>query len=92
MWTRSVKDISGEILSEAVSQFTLFAKTAKGNKPDFHLAMKSASSKEFYDQFLAKLQAAYEPTKIKDGVFGAMMVVDIANDGPVTIIIDTEDK
>ncbi|KAJ3290466.1 D-tyrosyl-tRNA(Tyr) deacylase [Borealophlyctis nickersoniae] len=87
MWAKSVKDLSLEIL--CVSQFTLYANSYKGNKPDFHLAMKTEQSKEFYERFLGKLRAAYDPSKIQDGVFGAMMKVDIVNEGPITLILDS---
>lgn len=85
-WHKSVVDKDYEIL--CVSQFTLQS-SLKGNKPDFHVAMGADTSKEFYDRFLAKLGAAYKLDKIKDGKFGAYMQVNIQNDGPVTIIIDS---
>lgn len=87
MWKAGVKDIGGEVLS--VSQFTLMANTTKGNKPDFHGAMSSASSREVYSTFLKRLGELYEPAKIKDGQFGAMMSVSLANEGPVTLQIDS---
>lgn len=83
---QSVKDQQLEILS--ISQFTLYYKL-KGNKPDFHHAMSGEAAKDLYDKFLLKLGADYEPTKIKDGVFGAMMEVTIQNSGPVTIEIES---
>ncbi|KAI9315146.1 D-tyrosyl-tRNA deacylase [Dichotomocladium elegans] len=87
MWKKGVKDLNLEVL--CVSQFTLQGNTVKGNKPDFHRAMKTDQAKEVYQQFLRKMGEAYDPAKIKDGVFGAMMVVDIANDGPVTLQLDS---
>ncbi|CAO3683418.1 unnamed protein product [Umbelopsis vinacea] len=87
MWKRSVQDMDYELL--CVSQFTLFAKTTKGSKPDFHSSMKTAEANEMYTKFLVKLGKAYKPEKIKDGVFGAMMQVDIVNEGPVTIELDS---
>ncbi|KAI7899209.1 D-tyrosyl-tRNA deacylase [Cokeromyces recurvatus] len=87
MWKKGVKDAGLELL--CVSQFTLQAQTIKGNKPDFHRAMKSESAKEMYALFLEKLGKAYDPSKIKDGEFGAMMLVDISNDGPVTLELDS---
>ncbi|KAK9718290.1 D-tyrosyl-tRNA(Tyr) deacylase [Basidiobolus ranarum] len=86
-WTKSAKDLDLEIL--CVSQFTLYGKTTKGSKPDFHDSMKSDTSRAFYDEFLEKLGAAYKPSKIKNGIFGAQMVVNIANDGPVTLELDS---
>ncbi|CEG62884.1 Putative D-tyrosyl-tRNA(Tyr) deacylase [Rhizopus microsporus] len=87
MWKKGVKDAGLELL--CVSQFTLQANTVKGNKPDFHRAMKSEQAKTMYGQFLDKLGKAYDPAKIQDGEFGAMMSVDISNDGPVTLQLDS---
>ncbi|KAF9053122.1 D-Tyr tRNAtyr deacylase-like domain-containing protein [Panaeolus papilionaceus] len=87
MWQASVKDIDGEIL--CVSQFTLFANTSKGNKPDFHRAMSAEPSRLLYSKFLDTLKAAYKPEKIQDGKFGAMMSVSLTNEGPVTITLDS---
>jgi len=87
MWKASVKDIGGEIL--CVSQFTLMANTAKGNKPDFHRAMSTEPSRELYAVFLEKLGQAYKPEKVQDGKFGAMMDVNLTNEGPVTFTLDS---
>ncbi|KAK5827655.1 d-tyrosyl-tRNA deacylase 1-like protein [Linnemannia elongata] len=87
MWAKSVVDIEGEIL--CVSQFTLYGSVIKGSKPDFHLSMKSETSKQMYHEFLNRLKKAYQPDRIKDGEFGAMMLVNIANDGPVTLELDS---
>ncbi|KAJ2962014.1 hypothetical protein NQZ79_g2715 [Umbelopsis isabellina] len=75
MWKKSVQDLDFELLC--------------GSKPDFHASMKTAEANEMYTKFLQKLGKAYKPEKIKDGVFGAMMMVDIVNDGPVTIELDS---
>ena len=82
-WRTNVRELGGEIL--CVSQFTLYAKTAKGSKPDFHRAMGGAGAEPFYREFLDKLRAAHDAEKVKDGKFGAMMDVSLVNDGPVTI-------
>ncbi|KAK3848379.1 MAG: D-Tyr tRNAtyr deacylase-like domain-containing protein [Linnemannia gamsii] len=87
MWAKSVVDIEGEIL--CVSQFTLYGQVLKGSKPDFHLSMKSDTSKQMYHDFLNRLKKAYKSDRIKDGEFGAMMLVNIANDGPVTLELDS---
>ncbi|KAF9557133.1 hypothetical protein CPC08DRAFT_710607 [Agrocybe pediades] len=87
MWKASVKDIDGEIL--CVSQFTLLANTTKGNKPDFHRAMTTESSKVMYSKFLDVLKSSYKADKIQDGVFGAMMSVNLTNEGPITFTIDS---
>ncbi|KAF9917781.1 D-tyrosyl-tRNA(Tyr) deacylase [Lobosporangium transversale] len=87
MWAKSVVDIEGEIL--CVSQFTLYGQVVKGSKPDFHMSMKSETSKQMYHDFLDRLRKAYKAERIKDGEFGAMMLVNIANDGPVTLELDS---
>ncbi|XP_026272708.1 D-aminoacyl-tRNA deacylase [Frankliniella occidentalis] len=85
-WSRSVTDMQYEVL--CVSQFTLYY-YLKGNKPDFRAAMPGAQSQEFYNSFLDILKKLYDPNKIKDGQFGAMMQVSIQNDGPVTLDIES---
>ncbi|CAE6449739.1 unnamed protein product [Rhizoctonia solani] len=87
MWRKSVKDIEGEIL--CISQFTLMAKTIKGAKPDFHKAMTGELSRPLYASLLESMGSAYVPCRIKDGQFGAMMSVSLANEGPVTLTIDS---
>ncbi|KIV81920.1 D-tyrosyl-tRNA(Tyr) deacylase [Exophiala sideris] len=86
-WKKSVQDIEGEVL--CVSQFTLFASTKKGNKPDFHGAAKPEMAKELYEYFLSKVRTLYHAERVRDGVFQAMMQVSLVNDGPVTLEIDT---
>ena len=74
-----------------VSQFTLYAQTHKGNRPDFSKAMAPKDANRMYKAFLTRARADYEEDRIKDGEFGAHMLVDIANDGPVTIVLDTSE-
>ena len=83
----SVKDIQGEILS--ISQFTLFADTKKGNRPAFTGAAKPDMAEAFYQDFNQKLA---KEVPVETGVFGADMQVELVNDGPVTIILDTKNK
>ncbi|KAL8745494.1 MAG: hypothetical protein Q9190_002375 [Brigantiaea leucoxantha] len=82
-WKKSVQDIKGEVL--CVSQFTLLASTKKGSKPDFHGASGGDQARELYDRFFAKVQELYEPEKVRNGVFQAMMQVNLQNDGPVGV-------
>mmetsp|Transcript_18644 Transcript_18644/g.45747 ORF Transcript_18644/g.45747 Transcript_18644/m.45747 type:complete len:221 (-) Transcript_18644:49-711(-) len=87
-WKSSVMDSGLEVL--IVSQFTLYAKL-KGNKPDFHEAMKSSLSEPMYEAFLKLAAKTYSKEKIKGGKFGAMMQVNIKNDGPVTVEVFSDD-
>lgn len=72
-----------------VSQFTLFAKM-KGNKPDFHGAMDGEQAKILFDKVVARLRAKYTSDLVQTGAFGQMMSVEIINDGPVTLIWDSD--
>lgn len=83
----SVKDINGEIL--LVSQFTLHASTKKGNRPTYIRASKPDYAIPLYKKFISELEKETE-REIKTGEFGADMKVELINDGPVTIIIDTK--
>ncbi|XP_010686359.2 uncharacterized protein LOC104900595 [Beta vulgaris subsp. vulgaris] len=85
-WDQSVVQKSYEVL--LVSQFTLYG-TLKGNKPDFHVAMPPQRAKPFYESLVEKFGKSYNPTLIKDGVFGAMMKVNLVNDGPVTLQLES---
>lgn len=67
-----------------VSQFTLLASTKKGSKPDFHGALGPEEAKRLYQYFYQKVQDGYQPERVKDGVFQAMMEVALVNDGPVS--------
>lgn len=84
---KSILDIDGEVLS--ISQFTLCADVKKGNRPSFIKAMEPVKAEEYYNIFCQKLKEN-GIKKVSKGVFGADMKVMLENDGPVTIIFDTE--
>ncbi len=84
---RSLSDVGGAIL--AVSQFTLAGSLARGKRPSFDRAMPSAEARPFFDAFVAALEA--EGVPVETGVFGAMMAVELVNDGPVTLIWEERD-
>ncbi|WP_181955306.1 D-aminoacyl-tRNA deacylase [Filimonas effusa] len=85
----SIKDTGGNIL--LVSQFTLHASTKKGNRPSYIRASKPPVAIPLYEKMIARLEL-HLGKKIQTGVFGADMKVELLNDGPVTIIIDSKNK
>ncbi|KFM65256.1 D-tyrosyl-tRNA(Tyr) deacylase 1, partial [Stegodyphus mimosarum] len=85
-WSHSIKDKQYEIL--LVSQFTLHC-TLKGNKPDFRLSMGPETSEQYYSDLVKAMKQAYCEERVKDGKFGAYMQVNIQNDGPVTINLES---
>ena len=85
----SVQDVEGEVM--IVSQFTLHAMTKKGNRPSWIKAAPEAISKPLYEAFVAKVEAALG-RKVATGRFGADMKIELTNDGPVTIWIDSKNR
>lgn len=86
---RSIMDVNGEIL--VISQFTLFASYKKGNRPSWLRAAKHEVSIPLYNEFCTKLSEALDK-EVGTGEFGADMKVELLNDGPVTICMDTKNK
>jgi D-tyrosyl-tRNA(Tyr) deacylase len=85
----SMLDTDSEIM--VVSQFTLHAKTKKGNRPSYIRAARPEKAIPLYDLFISKLSEQINKP-VATGIFGAMMKIELTNDGPVTIIIDTKEK
>jgi len=83
---RSVREVSGEAL--CVSQFTLFGDVRRGNRPSYEGASPGSSAMPIYEAFCSELESLGVPCQ--RGQFGAEMLVELANDGPVTLILDTE--
>lgn len=84
----SIKEVNGSML--IISQFTLAASTKKGNRPSFIKAMEPKKANELYEYFMDGI--AKNDIPVKKGEFGADMLVEINNDGPVTILYDTNNK
>ncbi len=84
----ALSDVGGDIL--AISQFTLYADCKKGRRPSFVGAMNPAKAEEFYAKFV-KICEEITGKKVQTGIFGADMKVELLNDGPVTIILDSDE-
>ena len=85
---KSVLDVSGSILS--ISQFTLYADASKGRRPSYIKALRGEEATSLYDTFNNKLRE--KNINVQTGIFGADMLVNIQNDGPVTILLEKENK
>jgi D-tyrosyl-tRNA(Tyr) deacylase len=82
----SVQDVGGTVL--AVSQFTLYGDVRKGKRPSFDAAARPERAKELYEYFVAQLRS--RGLRCETGIFQAMMQVELVNDGPVTIMLDSQ--
>lgn len=86
---RSVMEVDGEVL--VVSQFTLHAKTKKGNRPSYISAAQPEEAIPVYEEFIRNLECRLAK-RVASGIFGAYMQVELVNDGPVTIVMDTKNR
>ena len=86
----SLTDVKGELL--VVSQFTLFASMKKGTRPSFHRAAKPDVAIPLYESFVRQAKNFLDANRVKTGKFGAMMAVELVNDGPVTLILDSKNR
>ncbi len=84
---KSILEAGGSILS--ISQFTLYGDAKKGNRPSYIKAMPGKEATEYYDKFNQKLK---EQIEVQTGIFGADMKVEITNDGPITILLESGEK
>ena len=84
----SVKDIAGDIL--VISQFTLFGDTSKGNRPNFMKAAPPEQAETLYNRFIMSLQQYYPGDFVRSGIFRAMMEIELINDGPMTVQIESK--
>lgn len=89
LMNKALADINGDIL--LISQFTLFASTKKGNRPGFTRAARPDQAIPLYEAMIDRLSLLMGK-KVKTGIFGADMKINLVNDGPVTIVMDTRNK
>jgi D-aminoacyl-tRNA deacylase len=90
LMNKSILEVEGHIL--IISQFTLFAQVKKGNRPSFVRAARPETAIPLYNKFCDSLKIFIGNDRVKTGVFGANMQVELINDGPVTIWIDSQNK
>jgi len=85
---RSVKEVNGEML--IISQFTLYGETSKGNRPSFIDAAKPDEAIPLYEKFVSRVKSNLCEDKVKVGIFGAMMDIQLVNYGPVTVLVESK--
>lgn len=86
----SLLSTNGEAL--IISQFTLYGDAHRGNRPSFSDAARPEEAIPLYEAFIARVQETLSTQRVKTGIFGAMMQIELLNDGPVTLIIDSKEK
>lgn len=84
----SINDVNGELL--IISQFTLYGDSKRGNRPSFIDSAGAEKGNHFYEMFVSECKQFLGEVRVKTGIFGAMMTVEIINEGPVTIIVHTD--
>lgn len=84
----ALKDVDGEVL--VISQFTLYGDARKGNRPNFTEAANPVLAQNLYNKFVDRMKQNLGEAKVKTGIFAAMMKVNISNDGPVTILVESK--
>lgn len=84
----SVIDVHGSVM--IVSQFTLYGDTRKGNRPSYTDAASPPAAEELYEQFVREVRTLSSEKRVKTGVFRAMMEVELVNDGPVTVMVESK--
>lgn len=84
----SLKDVGGEVL--IISQFTLYGDARRGNRPSFSDAAEPSKANDYYQKFINRVSENIGKDKVRCGIFGAMMLVKIMNDGPVTILVESK--
>ena len=87
---KSVRDVFGEIL--VISQFTIYGETARGNRPSFIEAARPEEAIPLYNKFISRVRMNLGEEKVKVGIFGAMMVIELVNYGPVTVIVESKNS
>ena len=85
---RSIKEVDGEML--IISQFTLYGETAKGNRPSFIDAARPEEAIPLYEKFVSRVKSNLGDDKVKVGIFGAMMDIQLVNYGPVTVLVESK--